>query len=139
MASVTQSQGIAPHLLSQVGNQVSIADIPETSQLPKARDVVTTLNYYKDPPGGGPPHATYIDRPETYYREPLPQQVTVHDIRGTEDQYTLDTTGFQIVKHESAEKDFLDDEQIKAIYYPEVEQLLKQVYVLYLTYLSEPT
>jgi hypothetical protein len=29
------------------------------------------------------------------------------------------------VKHESKEKDFLDDAKIKAEYYPEVEQLLK--------------
>jgi hypothetical protein len=29
------------------------------------------------------------------------------------------------VKHESKEKDFLDDEKIKTEYYPEVEQLLK--------------
>jgi hypothetical protein len=29
------------------------------------------------------------------------------------------------VKHESKDKEFLDDEKIKAEYYPEVEQLLK--------------
>jgi hypothetical protein len=29
------------------------------------------------------------------------------------------------VKHESKEKDFVDEEKIKAEYYPEVEQLLK--------------
>jgi hypothetical protein len=29
------------------------------------------------------------------------------------------------VKHESKEKDFLDDEKIKAEYYPEIKQLLK--------------
>jgi len=38
----------------------------------------------------------------------------------------LDKTGFQIVKHASAEKDFLDDDQIKKVYYPEVEELLKK-------------
>jgi hypothetical protein len=31
------------------------------------------------------------------------------------------------VKHESKEKDFLSDEKIKTEYYPEVEQLLKDV------------
>jgi hypothetical protein len=34
------------------------------------------------------------------------------------------------VKHESKEKDFLDNEKIKAEYYPEIEQLLKDRLVL---------
>jgi hypothetical protein len=58
-------------------------------------------------------------------RPHTPKSVTVHDITGDEDKYTLDSHGFQFVKHESKEKDFLDDKKIKAEYYPEVEQLLK--------------
>lgn len=85
--------------------------------------VQTTLNYYKDT--GGPPAPTYVGRPETYERPTEPLGVTVTDIRGEEKNYTLDKNGFQIYPHVSAEKDFLDDEQIKADYYPEVEQLLK--------------
>jgi hypothetical protein len=61
----------------------------------------------------------------TFQRPHAPQSVTVHDIAGDEDKYTLDSHGFQFVKHESKEKDFLDDAKIKAEYYPEVEQLLK--------------
>jgi hypothetical protein len=53
------------------------------------------------------------------------QNVIIHDIAGDEDKYTIDSHGFQLVKHESKEKDFLDDEKIKAEYYPEIEQLLK--------------
>ena len=49
----------------------------------------------------------------------------MHDISGEEDRYTLDSHGFQIYPHESAEKDFQDDDKIKADYYPETEQLLK--------------
>ena len=52
--------------------------------------------------------------------------VTVHDISGDEDKYTLDSHGFQVYKYESNEKDFIDDEKIKAEYYPEVEDLLKK-------------
>ena len=51
--------------------------------------------------------------------------MTVHDIAGDEDKYTLDSHGFQIYKHDSTEKDFVDDEKIKAEYYSETEQLLK--------------
>jgi hypothetical protein len=55
------------------------------------------------------------------------QNVIVRDITGDEDKYTLDSHGFQFTKHESKEKDFLDEEKIKAEYYPEVKQLLKDV------------
>jgi len=51
--------------------------------------------------------------------------VDVTDISGHESQYTLDSHGFQIVQHESREKRFLDDDEIKSTYYPETEQLLK--------------
>jgi hypothetical protein len=126
MTSVTQNPAIAPHLLSPVGNQVSLADpISNTKETPKPRDLTATFNYYKDPADGSPPEPNYVNKPGSYNREPISQQLLVHDVRGTEDKYTLDTTGFQIYKHESIEKDFLDEEQIKAVYYPEVEELLK--------------
>jgi hypothetical protein len=69
-------------------------------------------------------------KPETYNNRPVVEKrVTVHDISGEEGKYTLDSHGFQIYKHESAEKDFLDDDKIKAQYYKETEQLLKDAYV----------
>jgi len=46
-------------------------------------------------------------------------------VRDNEDAYTLDGNGFQIYKHESQEKEFVDDEKLKREYYPETEQLLK--------------
>jgi len=67
-------------------------------------------------------------RPETYERPAYPLEMTVHDISGDESKYTLDSHGFQIHRHESKEKDFDDDDKIKAEYYAETEQLLKDVY-----------
>ncbi|OAL36854.1 hypothetical protein AYO20_03910 [Fonsecaea nubica] len=87
--------------------------------------VHTQLNYHKDSEDGSPPPPTYVGKPETYERPIQPVDVTVHDIRGEESNYTLDKSGFEIYRHTSVEKDFLDDDQIKAQYYPEVEQLLK--------------
>lgn len=55
-----------------------------------------------------------------------PHAVLIHDVRGKEDTVSLDKTGFQFVKHESVEKDFLDEELIKTRYYKEVEDLLKR-------------
>ncbi|KAB5569950.1 hypothetical protein GE09DRAFT_1186049 [Coniochaeta sp. 2T2.1] len=86
-------------------------------------DVATTLNYYKDT--GAAPAPTYAGKPETYDRPTEPLDVVVKDITGEESKYTLDSHGFQIYHHESKEKDFLDDDKIKAEYYPEIDQLLK--------------
>lgn len=89
-------------------------------------DVHTTLNYHKPNPDGTPPAPSYVGKPETYQRPTEPVDVTVHDIRGEADKYTLDGAGFQLYNFPSTEKDFLDDEKIKAEYYPETERLLKE-------------
>lgn len=72
---------------------------------------------------------TRYRKPETYDRPTQPLDVVVKDITGEESKYTLDSHGFQIYHHESKEKEFLDDEKIKAEYYPEIDQLLKDAYV----------
>ena len=89
------------------------------------KDVDTVLHYYKPNEDGSPPHPTYVDRPETYERPFEVHPVTVHDVAGREADYSLDKNGFQFYRHTSIEKDFIDDAQIKAQYYPETEQLLK--------------
>jgi len=102
------------------------------TSVPKSQDVhdvPTKLNYYKDPGDGSGPAPSYVGKPETYERPYESLDVVVEDIRGREDQFTLDKNGFQIYRHESEEKDFTDDDQIKSVYYPETEQLLKDAYV----------
>jgi len=94
-------------------------------QAEEKHHVQTKLNYYKDPGDGSEPAPNYVGRPESYERPTEPLDVTVHDIRGEEGNYSLDKNGFEIYPHRSVEKDFVDDDQIKAQYYPEVEQLLK--------------
>jgi hypothetical protein len=96
------------------------------SSIPSPQNVETTLYYYKPNEDGSPPQPTYVGRPETYNRPAESHNATVHDVTGREHEYTLDGTGFQFYKHTSAEKDFLDDEQIKSKYYAETEQLLKE-------------
>lgn len=74
----------------------------------------------------GAPILTFTFRRSNNDERPhVAKNVIIHDITGDEDKYTLDSHGFQYVKHESKEKDFLDDAKIKAEYYPEIEQLLK--------------
>lgn len=122
--TTTAPSATAPHLLSspQAGQPATpITTSAKAKQTP--RDVTSQFNYYQD--DGQPPAPTYVNKPETYYRPPEVQTHVIHDIRGTEDQYTLDKTGFQIFRHTSQEKDFVDDEKIKRDYYPEVEHVLK--------------
>jgi hypothetical protein len=91
----------------------------------KPHDVDTVLHYHKPNADGSPPKPTYVDRPETYERPSEVHPVTVRDVRGKEEDYTLDGNGFQFYKHTSTEKDFADDQKIKEAYYAETEQLLK--------------
>ena len=131
-STLTQSSGLPPHQLSSTLNQPPAQE----SQSQGTHDVFTTFNYYKDPGDGSPPPPNIVNKPETYQQPAETRSAIVHDIRGTEDQYTLDKNGFQIYKHQSVEKDFVDDEHIKQVYYPETERLLKAAYVPFATYLS---
>ncbi|KAG4435825.1 hypothetical protein IFR05_008684 [Cadophora sp. M221] len=124
MASSIQNEGLAQHVLPPAENQVLVLD--QTSEPPKPRDISADFNYYGGPPESGPPTPYYVDRPQRYGVTPITQRLTVHDVREQEDQYTLDSTGFDFYTHTSAEKDFVDDEKIRSVYYPETEELLKK-------------
>lgn len=89
--------------------------------------VAVKLSFYKAPEDGAPPHN---------YVEPLPgipqrnwgdawTEVHLQDLRGQESKFTLDNNAFDTYQNiRSQEHEFKDDECIKQIYYPEVEQLL---------------
>lgn len=124
MASTLAAEATtAPHNLASPSSVTEYTK-PQVTQK-KGRDVLTNFNYYKDPGDGSLPSPSYVGKPETFSRPTEPKQKLVHDIRGEEDKYSLDSTGFQVFKHASSEKDFQDDAQIKEKYYPEIEQILK--------------
>lgn len=56
----------------------------------------------------------------------VPKEFLVENVRGKEDQYDLDTTGFKFIKHTSSLKNFDDEEAIKNVYYPESIEVLKK-------------
>jgi hypothetical protein len=75
------------------------------------------------------------DKPHTYNYEPppgVPRQnfqdaahtVTIADLRGHEDAFTLDRQGFAAVSHRSRETRFEDEAAIRDQYYAESEALL---------------
>jgi hypothetical protein len=78
------------------------------------------------------------ERPRTYTYDPPPNvpqttavnisfKVPIRDARPVEGEFKLDEHGFELVEHRSAVHDFYDDEEVKAVYYPEAELLLKKV------------
>ena len=95
-------------------------------------DVPTTLNYYTPVPDSDEAPFQYVyDPPAGQPRDNIGEEkheVVIHDARGKEQEYglLLDTSGFQFVKHVSAEKDFTDEKRIEEVYYKEVEELLKK-------------
>ncbi|CAJ2504168.1 Uu.00g115620.m01.CDS01 [Anthostomella pinea] len=103
------------------------AGTPKARPATTPRAVETTLNYHKDNEDGSPPAPTYTHIPESYERPIESHTVSISDITGRETDFTLDGNGFQIHHHVAEEKDFADDAHVKAVYYPETEQLLKDV------------
>src|SRR5271170_4920587 len=91
---------------------------------PKLNSVETKLNFFKslsDEPA-------FVDTVTMYrnYGEDN-QDIKIYDIRGHEQDFSLDKTGFQVCPHKSSQTEFADEEKIKSIYYKEVEELLKEV------------
>lgn len=73
-----------------------------------------------------------LNRPSYYPFTPkTAHDVTIEDIGGREQDFTLDNSGFFIGKHAFksvvATEDLSDIEKIKEQYFPEVEQWLKEV------------
>jgi hypothetical protein len=80
--------------------------------------------------------APTAERPRTYAHEPpasepktnirnVGVEVPIRDARPILGEITLDRHGFELVRHRSAVRDFYNDDEVKRIYYPEAERLLK--------------
>jgi hypothetical protein len=76
------------------------------------------------------------EKPVYYAYEPPPgvprvsgrfvaQTMPVRNARTTMENFSLDKQGFELRQHETSVVDFYDHEEVKRVYYPEVERLLK--------------
>jgi hypothetical protein len=90
------------------------------------RHLTSTLHYLKRGP----------EKPAHYRIEPPqgvpvwngiddPREVPIEDARGRESEFTLDRNGFALVKAPTAVANFYDPEEVKRVYHPEVEHLLR--------------
>lgn len=50
---------------------------------------------------------------------------SVENLRGQENQFSINTSGFAVYKSPATEKSFTDDQAVRKEYYEEVEQLLR--------------
>jgi hypothetical protein len=77
-------------------------------------------------------------RPRTYTFEPPTGEprfnfaseqhaLPIYDARSIVGSASLDREGFALVRQDSGVKDFYDDDEVKRVYYPEAERLIKEV------------
>jgi hypothetical protein len=52
--------------------------------------------------------------------------VSIHNARPIVPQLSLDRNGFVVVRQQSAVLNFFDEKEVRAVYYPEVERLVKE-------------
>ncbi|KAF2185957.1 hypothetical protein K469DRAFT_707122 [Zopfia rhizophila CBS 207.26] len=119
----------AHQLSSQTTLTPSKAEDVNHQGLPIPRGPVTaSLSFYQPPSDGSSPY-NYVEKqpegqPQRNFGESW-HDVKIHDLRGQEQNFTLDNYAFNTLSNvPSEEYDFTSDERIRKVYYPEVEKLL---------------
>jgi hypothetical protein len=56
---------------------------------------------------------------------PDPRRVTIHNGRRHEKNFVLERHGFCFLRHDTKVKEFYDEDEIRQVYYPEMEALIK--------------
>jgi hypothetical protein len=74
------------------------------------------VSYAYQPPEGTPVRSWRVSKHPT----------TIHNARPIEDRLSLDRQGFMLVHHHSTVTNFYDDAEVKSVYYPEIERLVKE-------------
>ncbi|MEH2423717.1 MAG: CmcJ/NvfI family oxidoreductase [Nostoc sp.] len=106
-----------------LNNQV--IDRPISLDLPSVEANLTYLiptaekpvNYTYEPPAGIPRTNS------TYQTHKLP----IYNARSISENISLDKEGFAFTGHNTNVRDFYDEDEVRRVYYPEAEQLLKEV------------
>src|SRR5271167_2431238 len=89
--------------------------------------VDAAVNYLADlsvkPVTYNPPLGTGVPRREGNYQNFV---VRVHNARTYADDLSLDRQAFILTKHDTKVLDFYDEQELRATYYKEVEELIKR-------------
>jgi hypothetical protein len=90
--------------------------------------VYSSLNYLVDT---GEKPVTYVYQPPPGTPQRTGQytrhRVPIHNGRAILGQLSLDKQGFMLRRHETAVLNFYNEQEVQAVYYPEVERLVKEV------------
>lgn len=106
----------------------SIQPVLEGERARAATGVVNArVNYLVPPLGRNTVHVATLGEGESLRTgEYAATPVTVHDIRRMTRPATLDGNGFALSRQSSAVVDFLDDDEVRNVYYPEMRRLVEQ-------------
>ena len=99
----------------------------ETQTMQAQDQVEATMNYLADPelkpvsymykpPEGTPVRSWHVSK----------HPMTIYSARPIVDQLSLDRQGFILTNQHSAVRDFYNDHEVRSVYYPEVERLVRQ-------------
>jgi hypothetical protein len=94
--------------------------------------------------------APMAERPRSYAFDPPPNvpqttavnvgfKVPIRDARPIASEITLDRHGFELVGHRSSVENFYEDDEVKRVYYPEIERLLEQATGAYRVFIFDHT
>jgi hypothetical protein len=129
MTTAAPIQATLAHNLSESARkEANFKDNISSSFIPRG-DTNVTLNYFSPPKDGSVPF-NFVENPPAGQPQrnfgDFDIKVPIKDIRGHEDEYTLDRDAFKVVSNlpDSAEPEFENDDSIKKNYYPEVEKLM---------------
>src|SRR4051794_23273525 len=97
--------------------------VAEAETMPDTVDA--TLNYLL---ADGEKPVTYVGVPgvSDVRSSGTPDARRVSLQNGRNGQFTLDRNGFRFVHHDTKVKDFFDEDEVRRVYYPEMEALVKQ-------------
>lgn len=95
-----------------------------TSATIQGRQIRATFNFM-DPAGTG----DVVDdaNPQNTRITTEPHEVTVTDLRGHEDEVSLERNGFAVLRSPTACRDFRNEDEVLGVYYPEIEALVARL------------
>src|SRR2546423_1491902 len=102
-----------------------MVQIAELETVPET--IEATLNYFVNT---GATPITVVGAPgasdsRTGGGESDPRQVLLHNGRPSADRFALERDGFRFVHHDTKVTDFYSEDEIRRVYYPEMEALVK--------------
>ncbi len=99
-----------------------VSVIPEAIQEP---DMTAAVFTYIDPQSYDAKPWTKVDGPGQSFKM-IDKKRSIHNLRGKENEFSTQNSGFAVYKDPAKEKSFTDDKAVREGYYKEVEDMVKR-------------